>query len=34
MIGAHQAALSFDLAGGPSELWLRKCFVRVCVFNF
>lgn len=26
--------LSFDLAGGPSELWLGKCFVRVCVFNF
>lgn len=29
-----QAALNFDFAGGPSELWLRKCFVRVCVFNF
>lgn len=30
----HSLQLSFDLAGGPSELWLRKCFVHVCVFNF
>lgn len=27
-----EPTLSFDLAGGPYELWLRKCFLLECVY--